>query len=87
VGTSTGVFIQPLPSTDAKYQVADGGGRAPVWSPDGKQLFFFHNSATNRFFVADVHVGQGLTFGTPVPLPNVVLNWFEELRARAPRKP
>jgi serine/threonine-protein kinase len=120
------VFIQPFPSTGAKYQVSTGGGRAPVWSPDGKQLFF-HNAALNRFVVVDIRADQGLTFSTPVPLPidgtvhplqqrnydvtpdgkqllvvlpaqttqgdagrrpaseiNVVLNWFEELRARVP---
>lgn len=121
-------FVQPFPPTGAKYQVSNDGGRAPVWSPDGKQLFF-HNLGPNRIFVVDVNAGRGLTFGTPVPLPidgtvhpalqrnydvtpdgkqlivvlpaqatqsdpsrrasaqiNVVLNWFEELRARAPRK-
>jgi eukaryotic-like serine/threonine-protein kinase len=121
-------FIQPFPPTGAKYQVSNGGGRTPLWSPDGKQLFF-HVLGPNRIFVVDVNAGQGLTFGTPVPLPidgtihpqaqrnydvtpdgkqlivvlpaqaakgaatsaaltqiNVVMNWFEELRARAPRK-
>ena len=127
-GGPSDVFIQPFPPTGAKYQVSNGGGRVPVWSPDGKQLFF-HNAGPNRVFVVDVLAGQGLTFGTPVPLPidgtihplsqrnydvtpdgkqlivvlpaqatqsdptrraavqiNVVLNWFEELKARAPQK-
>lgn len=122
------VFIQPFPPTGAKYQVSSGGGRAPVWSPDGKQLFF-HHSFTNQLLVVDVSAAQGLTFGSPVTLPidgtihpqsqrnydvtpdgkqlvvvlpeqatrggaagsapvqiNVVMNWFEELKARAPRK-
>ena len=128
-GGGTEVFIQPFPPTGAKYQASTAGGRAPVWSPDGRQLFF-HNPGPNRFIVVDVEARQGLTFGTPVVLPiddtihpalqrnydvtpdgkqlivvlpaqaakdvapssapaqiNVVMNWFEELRARAPRKP
>ena len=121
------IYIEPFPPTGAKYQVSTGG-RTPAWSPDGKQLFF-HAITLNRFVVVDVRAEQGLTFGTPVPLPiddaihpltqrnydvtpdgkqllivlpaqtaqsdskrraslqiNVVLNWFEELRAHAPVK-
>jgi len=68
IGGLTDVFIQPFPPTGAKYQVSSGGGRAPVWSPDGKQLVF-HASSVNRLFVVDVRAEQGLTFGTPTPLP------------------
>jgi hypothetical protein len=118
------IYIQPFPPTGAKYQISTGG-RTPAWSPDGKQLFF-HAIALNGFVVVDIRAEQGLTLGTPVPLPvddsihpltqrnydvtpdgkqllivlpaqtsqtatarrasvqiNIVLNWFEELRARA----
>lgn len=105
-GGNVEAFIPPFPPTGTKYQVSNGGGRAPVWSPDGKQLFF-HNLGPNRIFVVDVNAGRGLTFGTPVPLLidgtvhpqaqrdptrrvavqiNVVLNWLEELKARAPQR-
>jgi eukaryotic-like serine/threonine-protein kinase len=61
------IYVQPFPPTGAKYQVATGG-RTPAWSPDGKQLFF-HAVALNRFVVVDMRAQQGLTWGTPVPLP------------------
>lgn len=61
-------FIQPFPPTGAKYEISAPGGRTPAWSPDGKQLFV-HVVNTNRFFVVDIRTEQGLTFGTPVPLP------------------
>ena len=61
------IYIQPFPPTGAKYQVSTGG-RTPVWSPDGKQLFF-HAIAPNRFAVVGIRADQGLTWGTPVPLP------------------
>src|SRR5436305_10832687 len=32
------VFVQPFPPTGAKYLVSPDGGRAPLWSRDGKQL-------------------------------------------------
>ena len=62
------VFILPFPSTGAKYQISTGGGRTPAWAPDGKQLFF-HSIVLNRFVVVDIREEQGLTLGTPVPLP------------------
>jgi serine/threonine protein kinase len=37
----TEVFIRSFPSTDAfKRQVSNGGGEAPLWSRDGRELFF-----------------------------------------------
>jgi hypothetical protein len=36
------VYVQPFPPTGARYQVSrnDDDGHHPVWSPDGKELFF-----------------------------------------------
>jgi serine/threonine-protein kinase len=35
------VFIRPFPHTDsAKYQVSTGGGVAPLWARNGRELFF-----------------------------------------------
>jgi Tol biopolymer transport system component len=35
------VFVRPLSATDqGRWQVSNGGGRAPQWSPDGHELFF-----------------------------------------------
>ena len=62
------VFVQPFPTTGAKYQISNSGGRAPVWSRDGKQLFF-HSPTPNRLFVMDIRADKGLTFGNPVALP------------------
>jgi serine/threonine-protein kinase len=67
-GRGLDVFIEPFPPTGAKYQVSEGGGRAPVWSRDGKQLIY-HATTTNRLVVVDVRSGPGLTFGAPAPIP------------------
>jgi len=125
VVVSTEVFVQPFPPTGAKYQISNGGGRTPRWSPDGKQLFY-HEPATNRLLVVDVRTDQALSPGRAVTLPiegtmhplaqrnydvmpdgrqlvvvlpasgnpadsrratpsiDMVLNWFEELKARTP---
>lgn len=66
--TGQQVFVQPFPTTGAKYQISTNGGRAPAWSRDGKQLFF-HSPTPNRMFAVDIHADKGLTFGNPVALP------------------
>ena len=50
----TQVVVQPFPGPGARTQVSTSGGTEPVWSPDGKRLFY---RAGGRFVVADV---QGL---------------------------
>ena len=47
------VFVAPLPGPGPRYQVSVDGGAMPVWSADGRRLFFFNGSkllsATIRF--------------------------------------
>ena len=118
------VFVQPYPATGAKYQITTDGAVAPLWSPDGKQIYYWWGG---RILAIDVRTQPGLSFGKPSPLPiqlvsqpspglrdydvtpdgkqflivtsgastaagqtavsaqiDVVLNWFEELKQRAP---
>lgn len=35
------VFVQPFPPSGAKWKVSQGGGRAPRWRRDGRELFYF----------------------------------------------
>jgi Tol biopolymer transport system component len=117
------LFVQPFPATGATYQVSTTGGRAPVWSRDGKSLFF-HQLNANQLVVVDVKTSPSFSNGNPIPIPiegsihpqmqrnydvtpdgkeflvvvparaasgarpstqiDVVLNWFEEVRARVP---
>ena len=35
------VHVRPFPAGEPAYQVSNGGGQAPVWSPNGEQLFYF----------------------------------------------
>ena len=122
------VLVQPFPATGAKYQISTEEGRTPLWSRDGRQLFY-HQALTNKFVVVDVQTEPSFTFSKPTLLPidgtlhplaqrnydvtpdgkqllvvlpaasaesdsakritqqiNIVLNWFEELKARVPTK-
>lgn len=59
------VWLQPYPKTGAKFQVTSGGGRSPMWLPDGR-LVFEQGSA-----IATVTVSAGVTpvFSDPVRHP------------------
>ena len=34
------VYVQPFPTTGAKWQVSKGGGQQPQWRRDGRELFY-----------------------------------------------
>jgi serine/threonine-protein kinase len=36
------IYVQPYPGPGAKWPISTDGGTEPVWSPDGKELFFRH---------------------------------------------
>jgi serine/threonine-protein kinase len=118
VGEAT-TYVQPFPPTGAKYEIGRGG--RPMWSRDGKELFYV--PAPSQFRVVSVRTEPVFGFSPPAPvlrrfglappaiarpydiLPDgrivsvdavnlagdqqsqqiqVVLNWFEELKAKLP---
>ena len=44
--THSEVFVQPFPPTRAKYEISFNGGRTPLWSSDGRRLFYHEPSRT-----------------------------------------
>jgi Tol biopolymer transport system component len=66
VGMGEGVtYVQPFPPTGAKYQIAPGG--RPLWSRDGKELFFV--PAPGRFMAVTINASPTFTFTNPVSVP------------------
>ncbi len=57
------VFVRALPDTGAKWQISQAGGHAPVWSRDGKQLFFLDDK--NVMQAVSVDLSAGLQFSPP----------------------
>ena len=111
-------YVQPFPATGPTREIGRGG--RPVWSRDGKELFFV--PAPAQFRMVKVTMTPSFSFTPPVAVPRpfgisgpatprmfdllpdgriigvgsaapgpgvaeirVVLNWFEELKARAGR--
>ena len=124
---SAKIYVQPFPPSGAKYEISEGDGDArPLWSPDGKELFYLQNAGQLRLVAVEVRTQPSVAFGKATPLPiegivargqrsyditpdgkqflvmippseagsvdtttfqiNVVLNWFDDLKQRAPVK-
>ena len=117
------VYVQRFPTGGDRQQISTGGGRAPLWSPDGTELFY-RNVDGRQVLAVPVTIGQTFTAGVAEvlfegpylasiggvrpwdldgdgqrfvmaklgtagedgmsPQIQVVLNWFEELKARVP---
>jgi serine/threonine-protein kinase len=75
LGKGEEVFVQPFPPTGSKYQISTGGGRAPLWSADGKQLYYHGNAAGGsanlgqRLVAVDVRTQPTFAVERSVTLP------------------
>jgi serine/threonine-protein kinase len=64
------VYVQPFPPNGNKFQVTDGG-RSPLWSPDGKQLFYLRaqGAGTSQIMAVDVQTQPNFVVVKTSPLP------------------
>jgi Tol biopolymer transport system component len=63
----TEVFLRPFPNTQsAKWQVSNGGGVAPLWSKDGRELFYV--SGNRDMMAVSVRSGAEPDIGEPQAL-------------------
>ena len=60
------LYVQPFPTTGAKFQITKNGGGHPLWSPDGKQLYFDNSS---RMFSVAVQTQPTFSAANPAALP------------------
>jgi Tol biopolymer transport system component len=64
------IFVRPFPDINkGKWQISTGGGNSPLWSPDGRELFYLIGDTTTEA-VMRVAVQTEPTFkkGTPEEL-------------------
>ncbi len=60
------VHVRPFPAGEPAYQVSNGVGLAPAWSPNGEQLFYRTNvDGSVRFMVVDVNRESTFTRSRP----------------------
>jgi serine/threonine protein kinase len=61
------IYIRPFPDVDeGKWQVSTDGGMNPLWSPDGKELFYL--TEENAVMAVEVETQPTLILGTPEEL-------------------
>ena len=56
------VYVQPYPGPGSKTQVSSERGRSPMWSRNGKQLFYWQGP---KLWAVDVQIGSVFSAGKP----------------------
>ncbi len=56
------IYVRPFPASDGKWQISTGGGTAPLWAPNGSELFYLEG---NRMMSVPVTIGSSFQPGTP----------------------
>ena len=60
------IYVRPYPNVEAdKQKVSTNGGTEPLWSPDGKALYYVEN---NKVMVVSVETDDAFNFGVAEPL-------------------
>ena len=59
------VYVAPLTQPGLKRSVSTNGGRFPVWSRDGRELYYYRNG---QIIAVPVSAGDPLRLGNPTPL-------------------
>jgi serine/threonine-protein kinase len=73
------IYVRPFPNTqDRRVQVSSGGAWAPVWSPDGDQLYY-SSAANGELSLTSAFVETGSSFSVDstvalFPRGNFILN-------------
>ena len=59
------VYVQPYPATGDRWPISTDGGTEPLWSRDGKELFYRHG---NTVLAVDIRTAPDFAPGVPRPL-------------------
>jgi serine/threonine protein kinase/Tol biopolymer transport system component len=74
------VYVTAFPGPAGKWQVSNGGGVAPSWSADGKQLYYVIG---DKLMLVAIQNLETFEFGAPTALP-IHVNEFASLGPVAP---
>ena len=59
------VYIQPFAGQGGKQPISNNGGDAPLWAPNGRQLFYRSGDVGDQVWVVDVQTGSGFSATKP----------------------
>jgi Tol biopolymer transport system component len=60
------IYVVSFPQPNAKWQISTEGGQSPIWSPDGRELYYYSND--NKVMAVEVKLsvpGSRPQFGVP----------------------
>jgi Tol biopolymer transport system component len=60
------IYVEPFPRGGARTKISDAGGERPVWSPNGREIFYDNGGA---LYVATITSTTPFTAQPPVALP------------------
>ncbi|HYM13823.1 MAG TPA: protein kinase [Bryobacterales bacterium] len=63
---SSQIYVAPFPGPGGKWQISTEGGTSPIWSPNGRELFY--TSRDRRIMVAS-YTARGGSFTAEKPVP------------------
>jgi len=79
------VYVEPFPPTGKdRVQISNTSARQPMWSRDGKELFFVNNQ--RKLYAVDVSTASGFQFGTPRFLFDLPADVFNARSSYAPSR-
>ena len=59
------IYVRPFPNVDeGRWQISRGGGREPLWGPDGRELFY-RTLRGRQLTAVRIQEGSNFTFGNP----------------------
>jgi serine/threonine-protein kinase len=61
------IYVSPFPGLGGRFPVSTQGGTGPIWSRDGRELFFTE-PASNRLMIAEIQPGPSFRTGRPQAL-------------------
>lgn len=75
------IYVQPFPGPGGRWQVSNGGGHEPNWSPKGRELFYLNGST----LMAVTYSIDGDTFRAGAPrelfggtfVSNTFFRWYD----------
>ena len=59
------IYVQTFPTPGGKWQISTNGGFSPVWSRDGKELFYI--GSDQKLMAVEVIGGNKFEAGMPRP--------------------
>jgi Tol biopolymer transport system component len=73
------IYLRSFPDGKRTLRISDGGGIAPLWAPDGRELFYWNLEYT-RLMKVEIVPGQDAPAGTPKVLFEFTAGWALPVR-------